>query len=180
MDAFELKSNHDGAKIDVAAMSDSVPMLNDVTKIPTSRAVFTVESALNDKIDKKTSVRYWDAGTWLNGTPSMGDIVIFTDTTMTTSGDAVFYLTSNHLSTGTALCSSILTNSVNGTFIDSSGNFNKGATTVAGSLKSVTVASTKQASTGLSVLGLNVAGTITYPASPNGTTVNFFGIGVSI
>ena len=172
--------SNESDKIPLAAMSNVAPMPDLANMVVTAHSALTADLAVLAVANSKTAVRFWDGGTFLNGTPNTGDIIIFTDTTTTTSGDATFYLTSNHLSTGTALASSILSNSVNGTFIDSTANYNKGTTTIAGNLKSVTVQTTKTTNTGIIVLSLNVIGSVTYPASPNGTVVNLFVVGVSV
>jgi len=49
----QLTGSNESDKIPLSAMSDSVPMLDDVNKLPTSHAVFTVESALISLINSK-------------------------------------------------------------------------------------------------------------------------------
>lgn len=127
-----------------------------------------------------TAVRFWDAGLFKNGTPVTGDILIMTDSVTTTSGNAVFNLTNDHTSTGTALCSSFITNGIVGNFVDSTGVYSQGLPSVAGNLKTVTIATTKQTQSGVVVLTVTVVGTLTQPAAPNGTVVRLFAIGVSI
>jgi len=162
-------------------MSDAVPMLNDVNKIPTSHAVFTVESNLNAAINAKTAVYFWDNGAFINGTPVTGDMIIMTDSiTAVSSGSAVFNLTSDHTATGTALCSSILVNSCVANFVDSAGLYAQGAPTIAGSKKTATIPVTKRTDNSLVILtSITVIGSATQSAAPNATTVKFFGIGVA-
>lgn len=164
------------------ALSNSIPMADDPTIGVTSHAALTSDNTILGIANSKTAVRFWDAGSFKNGTPNTGDMIIFTDNTTVTggSGVATFYLTSDHTSSGTALCSSILVNSLQGSWVDSSGNYNPGQPTVAGNLKSVTIPSTKQAATGITLLSTTVIGSVTYPASPNGTTVVLFAIGISV
>lgn len=133
------------------------------------------------EVNAKTAVRFWDSGTFLNGTPNTGDMIIFTDSTTVAggTGDATFYLTSNHLSTGAALCSSILQNSCRGGWVDPSGNYNPGAVTITGN-KTVGINGSKQGNTGVTLLGIGVLTAVTFPNQPNGTTVTFFGIGISV
>lgn len=172
-------AGHDATKIDIANMDNGVPMTALSTMVPTSAATTTAIAAVLAIANSKTAVHFWDAGSWKNGAPNTGDIVIFTDTGSVASGNAVFNLTDDYTSTGVAICSSILQNSLNGVFIDSSGNYNKGNPTVAGNMKTVTMPSTKQTAGGVVVLTLTVVGTITYPAAPNATVTNLFGIGIA-
>lgn len=170
-----------GSYIPTSAMSDSVPMTDDSSKVVTAHAAYTVDSQLLALINGKTAVRFWDAGTFKNGTPATGDMIIFTDNTTIAggSGIATFYLTSDHTSGGTALCSAVIANSVRGSWTDDQGNYNPGVTTVDGALKYVTVKTTKQSANGLVLLSTTVLGSITYPSAPNGTTVTLFAIGIA-
>jgi len=152
-------------------LSDVVPMIDNSNMIATSHAVFTVESLLNTKIDKKTAVRYCDSGVFKNGSPNTGDIIIFTDSVTTLGGSATFYPTSDRTSTGTALCTYISGDSLQPNYRDSTGVYTPGAVTVAGNLKSISQAFGKQAFAGLVVLGLNVLGSASNPAIPDGVVV---------
>lgn len=159
--------------------SNVVPMVDQTTTVPTSHAAFTVDSQILTVANSKTAVRFWDAGTFQNGSPNTGDMIVFTDSTAVASGgNGVFYLTSDHTSSGTALCSSIILNSVRGGTVDSQGNYNPGQPSVA-SNKTVTIPYTKQSANGITLLSTTVLGSITFPATPNATVITLFGIGVA-
>lgn len=145
------------------------------------RAAYAADVTILAVANSKTAVRFWDAASWQNGTPNTGDMIIFTDVTTIAggAGNATFYLTSDHTSSGTALCSIILVNSVRGSWVDASGNYNPGQPTVT-SNKTIVVPTTKQAATGITLLSTTVIGSVTYPAAPNGTTVTLFAIGISV
>lgn len=162
-------------------LSDSVPMPDDHTMGVTSHAAGNVDATILAVANSKTAVRFWDAGTFQNGSPNTGDMIIFTDSTTVAGGvgNATFYLTNDYTSTGSALCSTIIQNSCRGGWIDPSGNYNPGAVTIT-SNKQVAINGSKQGNTGVVVLGISVLQTITYPNQPNGTTVTFFGIGISV
>lgn len=161
-------------------LSDSVPMPDNSNMGVTAHAALMVDSQLLTAINAKTAVRFWDGGTFANGTANTGDIIIMTDTmTISSSGNAVFNLTNDHTSTGTALCSSIFANSCVANFVDNTGVFSQGTPTIAGNLKTVTINTTKQTSTGVVVLSLTVLGSVQQSAAPNGTVVRFFGVGIA-
>lgn len=132
-------------------------------------------------INTRTAVRFWDNGSWQNGVPNTGDMIVFTDSTTVAGsvGNATFYLTSDHTSSGSALCSAIIQNSVRGGWIDPSANYNPGAVTITGN-KTVTINGSKQGNTGATILSIGVLTTITYPNQPNGTVMTLFAIGISV
>ena len=174
-------AGHDATKIDVAAMSTAIPMLNDNTKIPTSGAVFAVDTALDNKINTKTAVRYCDSGVFKNGTPNTGDIIIFTDSVTTSGGSATFYPTSDRTSSGTALCSYISGDSFQPNYRDSTGIYLPGTVTVASDLKSISQTFAKQTFTGITILtSINVLGSTTNTVIPNGVVVKAGYWGISV
>lgn len=160
---------------------DSSMLDTDATLAGNSDVKVATQKAVKTAMNKKTGVRFWDAGTFQNGTPTTGEMVVFTDnaTIAGGSGNTTFYLTSDHTSSGSALCSSILVNSVRGSWVDATGNFNPGQPTVT-SNKTVVVPTTKQSATGITLLSTTVIGSVTYPAAPNGTVVTLFAIGISV
>lgn len=162
-------------------MSNAYPMTNDSAAIPTVSVAYQGDLANYNFASAKTAVRFWDAGSWKNDIPNTGDMVVFTDNTTIAggSGNATFYLTSDHTSSGTALCSTILVNSVRGSWVDGAGNYNPGQPTVT-SNKTVTVPTTKQSANGITLLSTTVLGSVTYPVAPNGTVVTLFAIGISV
>jgi len=181
-DAFSIPVNgHDPDKIDVIAMSSVIPMLNDNTRIPTSGAVFTVESTLNDKIDKKTAIRYYINGISQNGTPNTGDIIMWTETINTAGGTTASYVTTQgatRTSGGTALCSTIFPDSIQTNFIDSSGVYAQGLPTIT-SNKTVSIPFTKQAFAGVTILSINALGSVSMGTIPDGVVVKLQLIGIA-
>lgn len=168
------------AFIPTSAMSNSYPMVDDANKIVTEHVALTADQAVLDVANSKTAVRFWDAGSFKNGPPNMGDMIIFTDNVSVASGgNGVFYLTSDHTSSGSALCSSIILNSVRGGTVDSQGNYNSGQPSIA-SNKTITIPYTKQSANGITLLSTTVLGSITFPATPNATVITLFAIGISI
>jgi len=160
-------------------LSDTIPMADDPTKVPTSRAVKETDQVLFAQIAKKTAVRYCENGLFKNGTPNTGDIIVFTDSVTTSGGSATFYATSDHTATGTALCSSISADSFQPNYRDSTGIYLPGAVTVAGNLKSISQAFAKQTFTGITILtSINVLGSTSNVAIPDGVVVKagFWGI----
>jgi hypothetical protein len=126
-----------------------------------------------------TTRRTFVNGLSQNGTPKTGDTIEWIDSVTVSGGNAVFYLTSDHTSTGTAICSAIFPVGVDVHTVDSSASFARGVATVAGNLKSVTVPVNKQILTGVVVLSINVLGSVAYSATPNGTVVNATIIGIA-
>ena len=180
-EAFELRTTHDETKMDVAALSTVVPMLNDNSKFPSSGAVFTVESALKDLIDKKTSIRYYVNGIAQNGSASTGDVVMWTETVNTAGGTTTSYVTTQgatRTSGGTALCSSIFPDSIQTNFIDSSGVYAQGNPTIT-SNKTVSIPFTKQGFNGVTILGINALGTASMATIPDGVVVKLQLIGIA-
>lgn len=161
-------------------LNNTTPMADDSVNGVTSHAALWSDNQVLTVANSKTAVRFWDNGIFQNGTPNTGDMIVFTDSTTTASGNAVFNLTSDHTATGSALCSIIIADSCVGNFVDSTSVYSQGVPTIAGSLKTITISTTKQVNTGVVVLSINVIGTVTQPATPNGTTVRFFGIGISV
>lgn len=144
----------------------------------TEHAAYWADNALATLISAKPAVRYWENGTFKNGTAVTGDIIVFTDSVTTSGGSAIFYPTSTHLSTGTALCSYISADSFQPNYRDNTGVYAPGTVTVAGNLKSVAIALTKQSFTGVVVLAINVLGSASMAAIPDSVVVKstFWGI----
>lgn len=140
-----------------------------VTSVPYEIPIFS------DLIVRRTYVN----GIAQNGTPKTGDIIEWIDTSTVSSGSATFFLTSDHTSAGTAICSSIFSGGIRADAIDSSATYPKGAVTVAASLKSVSIPLTKLTTTGIVVAGITVIGSISYSTAPNGITVNATIIGIA-
>lgn len=167
--------------IPTANMSNVNPMLDDNSKVVTSHAALTSDNAVLAVANSKTAVRFWDSGTFYNGTPNTGDMIIFTDNTTVSggAGNATFYLTSDHTSAGSALCNTILQNSVRGGWIDPTANYNPGIATITGN-KTIAINGSKQGNSGATILGIGVLTTITYPNQPDATVMTMFAIGISV
>lgn len=164
-----------------ASLSNTTPMVDDSTIGVTSHAALTVDNAVLAVANSKTAVRFWDAGSFKNGSPNTGDMIIFTDNTTVAggAGNATFYLTSDHTSSGSALCSTILQNSVRGGWIDPTANYNPGVATITGN-KTIAINGSKQGNSGATILGIGVLTTITYPNQPDATVMTLFAIGISV
>jgi len=152
-------------------VTNAMPMVDDPTKVASESQVYKGDLALFGLINAKPITRYYENGAFKNGSPLTGDIIVFTDSVTTSGGSATFYATSDHLSTGTALCSYISGDSLQPNYRDSSGVYTPGTVTVAGNLKSISQAFGKQSFAGLVVLGLNVLGSASNPAIPDGVTI---------
>jgi len=162
-------------------ITNVMPMVDDPTKVASESQVYKGDQALLSLINAKPITRYCENGTFKNGTPLTGDIIVFTDSVTTSGGSATFYATSDHLSTGTALCSYISGDSFQPNYRDSTGIYLPGSVTVAGDLKSISQSFAKQTFTGITILTtINVLGSTTNTAIPNGVTVKagFWGISV--
>lgn len=165
--------------IPTSNLTNTVPMVDDSSKVVTAHAAYTVDTSILAVANSKTAVRYYDNGVAMNGSANTGDVVIWIDSATTSSGSVTFYLTSDHTSGGTAICSSISGNSVDASATDSTGAFSRGIATVAGNLKSVTVPLTKLTATGLTLLATTVLGSIQNTAVPDGVVVKIFAMGVA-
>lgn len=129
-------------------------------------------TGLQSALDAKKTIRVINNGVVVNGTPQTGDILIHQKTVTTSGGGAIIYPTSDGTASGTALFSSIYNNTIDGNLIDPTGVYSKGSPTVAGNFKTVTIPYNKQGFNILVVLGLNVLGSPSMGAIPNGVTVN--------
>lgn len=117
-------------------------------------------------------------GSAQNGTPVTGDIVEWIQSTTTTSGIATFNLTTDGTSTGPAICTTIFPDSIQTNFIDSSGVYAPGLAVIT-SNKSVGIPFTKQGFSGVTLIGINVLGSVTMGAIPNGVTVKVMLVGIA-
>lgn len=153
------------------ADDDNTLSANSGTRIPTQRAI---KGFLNGKIR-----RTYFNGAAQTGTPNTGDVIEWIDSVTTTSGNAVFYLTSDHTAAGTALCSAIYAPGADATTVDATGAYPRGVAIVSVDLKSVTIPFNKQTFSGVVVATINVLGSVTFSNAPNGTTVNATIIGIA-
>jgi len=181
-EAFSMFSGgHDDTKVDKVQIDPNIPMAASDNMVPSSNAVLTVESALNDKIDKKTAIRCYINGIAQNGTPVTGDIVMWTETVNTLSGATTSYVTTQgatRTSGGTALCSTIFPDSIQTNFIDSSGVYAQGLPIIT-SNKTVSIPFTKQGFNGVTILGINALGTASMGTIPDGVVVKLQLIGIA-
>lgn len=163
--------------IPLSSMSNINPMLDDSGKVVTSHAAKTADDNIRAVANSKTAVYVFDQGVQITaGTPQTGDTIIWHDTATTSSGSVVFYVTSDRTSTGTAICSSLRNGTVDAAIIDSTGATARGDSVIT-SNKTITVPITKQSFAGVTLLGINVLGSSTMPAAPNGVTVRLYVVG---
>lgn len=173
-------SDKDNTKIPISNIANDPDMsANRADMVVSEHAAYMSDIGLYNLANKKTSIRFFDNGVAMNGAPNTGDIIVWIDSTTTTSGNAVFYLTSNHLSTGIPLFSLISSNSVDTSFIDGSALHAKSAPVISSDLKSVTIPITRQTSTIISVVGINVLGSVSMPSAGNGVVVKLFAVGIA-
>lgn len=176
----ELTGSNDSDKIPIANMTNIVPMADNANLVVTAHAALTADNAVLAVANSKTAIRYWEAGTFQNGTPNTGDIIVFTDTVTTSGGSATFFPTSDHTGTGSALCSYLSANSFQPNYRDSSGVYAPGAVTVGGTLKSIAQAFAKQTFSGVTVVTINVLGSVSNSAIPDAVTVMASWWGISV
>lgn len=154
----------------IFADDDATMSANSGTRIPTQRAIKMYFSG-----HRRTYVN----GVAQNGTAQTGDIIEWIDSVTTTSGNAVFYVTSDHTGTGTALCSTIFQSGADATTVDPTASYPRGVATISGDFKSVTIPFNKQVFSGIVLLSTNILGSVTFSATPNGTVVNATIIGLA-
>jgi hypothetical protein len=162
-------------------MSNSVPMVDDSTLVPTSHAAKTADQNNTTLANSKTTNRTYINGIAQNGTAQTGDLVEWIETTTTASGVTTSYVTTEgatRTSGGTALLSTLFPDSIQTNFIDSSGVYAQGNPTVT-SNKTVSIPFTKQAFSGVVVATINVLGSASMSAIPNGVTVKIRLVGIA-
>lgn len=161
-----------------ASLSNTTPMADDSTIGVTSHAAYTIDASILAVANSKTASRTYINGTSQNGTPNTGDIIEWIVTGTTSGGSITFYVTSNSLSGGTAICSTLFADSISTNFIDSSGVYAQGSPTVT-SNKTVAIPFTKQGFSGVTVLAVNVLGSVAMNAIPDGVTVKTRIVGIA-
>lgn len=159
-------------------MDNSVPMADQTTTVPTSHAAFTVDSEVLAVANSKTANRTYVNGAAQNGTPATGDIVEWIETATVTSGNAVFNLTADRTSTGTAICSSVFSDSIQTQLVDPTAAYAQGVPVITSS-KSISIPVTKQSFTGVVVATISVLGSVSFAAAPNGVVVKFRCVGIA-
>lgn len=105
----------------------------------------------------------------------MDSIIEYSNSGTTTSGSITFYLTQDATASTTALFTQepmVMIRDIN----DSNGLYGKGWS-MSGDYKSLTITVTRQAFTGITVLGIPVLGSVTLSAAVNGTEVSIYAIG---
>lgn len=162
-------------------VSDTVPMPDNSSMIPTAHAALTVDNTILAVANSKTANRTYVNGIAQNGTAQTGDIVEWIVTLTTSSGVVTDYVTTEGVtrtSGGTALCSTIYPDSIQTNFIDSSGVYAQGSPTIT-SNKTLSIPFTKQAFNGVTVATINVLGTVSMATIPNGVTVKLRLVGIA-
>lgn len=162
------------------SLNNTTPMADDTVNGVTSHAALWSDNQVLAVANGKTASRYFLNGVAQNGTPNTGDIVEWIQSVSTdSSGNANYYITSTGVSSGAALLSSIFADSVQTQLVDSANLYAQGIPTVTSS-KTIVVPITKQAFTGISVVGINVLGAQTMGTAPSGVTVKLRVVGVSV
>lgn len=162
-------------------ISDTVPMPDDSTKIVTAHAAVTADTTILNVANSKTANRTYVNGIAQNGAAQTSDLVEWIVTLTTTSGTVTDYVTTEgatRTSGGTALCSTIFSDSIQTNFIDSSGVYAQGNPTVT-SNKTVSIPFTKQSFAGVTVATINVLGSVSMGTIPNGVTIKVRLVGIA-
>lgn len=166
--AFNLTNNPDTTRVPWVSITNTYPMTNDSTTIATQAlslqsdmaAVATAEAYTDSKIPK----------TYVNGTLKTTQRLRWVDSTTTSGGNATFYITSDKTSSGTARATAIDIDSIVPVTTDGTSQYAFGVVT-SPTVKSVVIPILKQAFSGVSVVGINVLGSVTNSAAPDGTAV---------
>lgn len=117
--------------------------------------------------------------TYING--SLKDHILdWTDSVTTSSGQAVFYVTSDRTNSGSAMATDLYPDSIQVNYIDPTGVYATGIPVISSDKKSITIPITKQSFTGVTVLGINVLGSASQAAIPNGVVVKMQVIGSAV
>lgn len=162
-------------------MSNVSPMIDDATKVVSEHAALTSDNAVLAVANSKTANRTYLNGIAQNGTAVTGDMVEWIVTLTTTGGTVTDYVTTEgatRTSGGTALLSSIFSDSIQTNFIDSSGVYAQGLPTVT-SNKTISIPFTKQAFNGVTVVTINVLGSVSMSTIPNGVIVKVRLVGIA-
>lgn len=166
--AFNLVNNPDTTRVPWTSVVNTYPMVSDQSTIATqalslagdTAAVSTAEAYTDSKIPK----------TYVNGTLKTSQRLRWVDSTTTSGGNATFYITSDRTSSGTARATAIDIDSVVPVTTDGTAQYAFGVAT-SPTVKSVVIPILKQAFSGISVVGINVLGSVTNSAAPDGTAV---------
>lgn len=141
----------------IYADDDNTMTANSGTRLPTQRAIV---SYVSGKMRK----------TYINGTLK-NNLLDWTDSTTTSSGQAIFYITSDRTSSGTAMATNLYADSIQVNYIDNSGVYATGVPVISTDKKSITIPINKQSFTGVTLLSTNILGSVAQIAIPNGVTV---------
>lgn len=161
-----LSLGNDSNKIDVSVLSNDYPMSAGRTdKVVSEHVAYTADLAVLAAATAMGS-KVYD-----NDTLKTGPFIRWYKTVTTLSGSATYYPTADGTSTGTALFAEIFSNSVQTQTQDGTSVYAPGTVTVAGNLKSVAVAYTKQVFSGIVLLSTNLLGSVTNSAIPDGVSI---------
>lgn len=151
------------------------------TRVASQRASYAADLLNNNLLNAKTAIRYYVNGVSQNGTVQTGDVVEWISTLTTAGGTVTDYVTTQgaiRTSGGTALLSSVFPDSIQTNFIDSTGVYAQGNPTITSS-KTVSIPFTKQGFSGVTVLALNVLGSVAMNAIPDGVVVKLRLVGIA-
>lgn len=132
-------------------------------------STYVLDNGLWNQINRQTLPQFFVNGVFKNS----ARVEVVTGTV--TSGIATFYITDDNTSTGNALFTNVYY--VNAGILDDSANYAWGTYTLAANKKSITMNAKKQAFGGVTILGINVLGSVSFTNVPNGTTVYLIVIG---
>jgi len=127
-----------GDDIPKEAMSNDIPMLDDVNKIPTSHAVYTVESALYSQMSTKANAADIGKIQTAAGIEYGAWPYPFTGTT-NASGVVTIYLTSDGTSTGTIAAPNKVFNASAAPVGIGAANYNVTSITISSDRKTMTI-----------------------------------------
>jgi len=162
-------------------VTNIMPMTNSPNQVPSEAQVYLGDQAVLAVANSKTANRTYVNGIAQNGTAQTGDLVEWIETCTTAAGSITSYVTTQgatRTSGGTALLSSLLPDSIQTNFIDSSGVYAQGLPVVT-SNKTVSIPFTKQSFAGVTVLSINVLGSAAMAAIPDGVVVKLRLVGIA-
>ena len=161
-----MSNTHDDTKVDKAAVDADTELAAD------SNNLLSTQKAVRMFVDGRMRKTYVNGNLKTN-------VLDWTDSVMTSGGNATFYITNDRTSGGTAMATALYADTIQVNYIDSSGVYSTGTPVVSGDFKTVTIPISKQSFTGLTVLGLNVLGAASQGSIPDGVKVKMQIIGAA-
>lgn len=167
---LSVQGSNDSQAVQWSQVNQHAPMVDDATTIPSESQAYAADLAV-----LAAATAYTDSKipkTYVNGTLKTNRRLRWIDSTVTAggAGNATFYLTSDLTSSGTARATAIDLDSVTPRTEDNASQYAWGAIT-SPNIKTVIVNVFKQAFAGAVVLGINLLGSVSNAAAPNGVVV---------